>query len=190
MPRGHRQTEPAPTCGKGPAGGAAFQAPSRGPTVPPGRRKVVRERTGPRETLPVTAALAREALRVACASAGPTAAATQAGPEVLAPRPAPSPTSCPSAREPGPPPPPRSRLGPQSAPRCPPPHALRVTHPGARQQQRQQHQQQPGRHGEDSGLAPGPAGRLWGAVRAGGLRTGRGRRDDSAAAAGLQRTQS
>lgn len=199
LPRGHRQTETAPTCGKGPAGGAAFQAPSkpqgaagatqscagahgapgdaardsragrRGPSggVRLGPADSGRHSGRPRGARSPPGAVSYVLPEPPLGRSGARAATTAAIPARTPVRPALSPTPC-----------------------CPPPHALRVTHPGARQQQRQQHQQQPGRHGEDSGLAPGPAGRLRGAVRAGGLRTGRGRRDDSAAAAGLQQTQS
>lgn len=126
----------------------------------------------------MTAALAREAPRVRAARPGRPRPPLRPARRCSLParrrllRPARASTT-------GPPPPPRSGLGPQSAPRCPPPHAPPVTHPGAGQQQRQQ--QQPGRHGEDSGLAPGPAGRLRGAVRAGG------RAEDGAGAQRLQR---
>lgn len=101
-------------------------------------------RTRPGEALPVTAALAHEAPRVACASAGlAAAAATLAGQEAFAPRRAPPPTPSPSLRRGAPclgPPPPAPGLNP-GRPEMSPTTRSPVTHPGAGQQQRQQQQQ-------------------------------------------------
>lgn len=92
----------------------------------------------------MTAALAHEAPRVACASAGlDAAAATLAGQEAFAPRRAPPPTPSPSLRRGAPglgPPPPAPGLNPGRPEMSPTPRSP-VTHPGAGQQQRQQQQQ-------------------------------------------------
>lgn len=122
---------------------------------------------------------------MADASAGPAVAATPAGQEAATPRQAPSP---PGRTEPGA----AAAALPARTPARPAPFptpTFPVTHPGAGQQQRQQQQLQSGRHGEDSALAPDRSGRLQGGG-AGVQRTGRGRRDNSAASAGTPQTQS
>lgn len=146
-------------------GGLLRPGPSGTPRCRPGRHEVAPELAGSGEPLPVTAALAWEALRAADTSVGPRlqsgklsrpGAASYARPEPpsegrtgpLAAAALPARTPAPTAGATLPRPRPgRRELS--STPRSP------VTHPEAGQQQRQQQQQPPGRHGEDSALTPG-----------------------------------
>lgn len=159
--RGHRQAGQAPTCGKGPAGGAAPKGP--GPSGDKrcrwGDTKLRQRARGPGGAAGDSRAGPRGPW-VADASARPAVAATSAGPEAVAPLPAPP---SPGRTEPGDAAADVTVLPARTPalPALPPTPSSPVTHPGTGQQQRQQ-QKQPARHGEDSALAPGrpaPEGR-------------------------------
>lgn len=154
--------------------------PSGHPEVTSEPHRVAQERTRPGEALPVTAALAHEAPRVACASAGLAAAATPAGQEVFAPSPGAA-----SYTQPDPPPwrtgpgaaSARTRLGSRPPRDVPPPHNPRSLTPGpdsSSASSSSSHSQ--AGMARTLVLAPVPASRLRGAVRTGWRRTGRGRR--------------
>lgn len=181
------QAEPAPTCGEGPAGGLLETGGATRATQSCAQGRTEKRCPGHRA--------GREALRVACASAWLAAAATLTSQEAFAARPALPPTRVWSLRRGArglEPPPLHSQLRVRRGPEMSPHPTIPGHSPWSR-----------AAAAPTAAAAAAAAGRAWRELRpgcrpsqpalgggAGGRRTGRGRREDSAAAAGLQRRKS
>lgn len=196
LPRGHRQAERAPTCGKGPAGGAASQAPGAFKR-PRGAAGTPQSCAGAHGAPGDAAGDSRAGRRGPSGGVrlGPADGGRRSG------RPGGA-RSPPGAVSYALPEPPLGRAGPRAATALP---ARTPVRPALSLTPRSPGHSPRGQAAAAAPAAPAVAGPAWRGLgpgsrpgrpapggrcgRAGGLRTGRGRRDDSAAAAGLQRTQ-